>query len=194
MISELLFIIPSPFEWSTNQVANIIGVVSAVATVAALWYAFYRDRKQDKKISDLAVIAVRLSEQNELLSEQNQITRTQLRDEAKPYFIFEGTSSYTEGLEIDFFNKGKTARIGRIQIIRDKMTYSTGGEIIPKNDTFRIFIKSATEKDINDCDYYLLVEYFDIYNNPYGMSFTFHGGIITSRQFFETSPKFRDQP
>ncbi len=72
MTFRVLLQIPSIMFWTTSQVANIIGAVSTAATVATLASAPYQERKNSKKINDLAQIA-------DEPREQNRMTKIQLK-------------------------------------------------------------------------------------------------------------------
>ncbi|RYY24442.1 MAG: hypothetical protein EOO04_13115 [Chitinophagaceae bacterium] len=92
-----LFDIPPMTKWTTDQVANIINIFSAIGTVGAFLYAFYLERRNSKKINDLAEITKELSNQNKLIIDQNELIRLQMENEAAPFFS-------NVNVEIDYHN------------------------------------------------------------------------------------------
>jgi len=152
-----------------------------MATVYAIWYAYARNRKQDKKINDLAAIA-------QELKDQNNITKLQLRDMAAPKFIVKEGSLSGDRLWVTLFNEGNKAKVGRRIVKSDEVSfeYSSGG-IVLKNEELVFYGKAVGKKPLEDSNYYLVFEYFDIYGNSYGMGITGHGAVISSWAHFEGS-------
>ena len=84
----LLFNLVRPWDWTEAQAANVISIVSAAATVGALWYAIVQGIKNGKKINDLAEISKQLAEQNILQLEHNEIQRISIRNSIHPNLIY----------------------------------------------------------------------------------------------------------
>ena len=163
MSSHLLFYIPAPWDWTTEQVANIISLVAATATVAALWYAFYRNRQQDKKINDLAEITTKLAEQNELQSKA-------MRASVRPDIIQDGVTQTQDGaLTFAIKNYGERAII--ISIIDKENDFDYKEMKLPiilrKGAEHFIFSQLKDGKHIEQSKYYIVVEFQDVYTNGY---------------------------
>jgi hypothetical protein len=178
-MNYFLFNIPGPWSWTTAQVANIISIISAAATVYAIWYAYARNRKQDNKINDLTIIA-------QELSEQNTITKLQLKDAAAPKFVIKGASIMDRFLTLTLHNEGNKATIGRSVVNFNEVIFdSYSGSIVLRNEELVFYGKPGSQKPLKDSRNYLIFEYFDIYKNPYTMGITGHGDIVTSWTYKE---------
>jgi hypothetical protein len=66
----LLFDLLRPWTWTQGQAANVISFFAASGTVGALAYAYILERKNRKKINDLANIVQQLVEANQIFREQ----------------------------------------------------------------------------------------------------------------------------
>jgi hypothetical protein len=170
MLNQLLFNIPTPMKWTTGQVANIIGLISAAATVAALWYAFYRNRKQDKKINDLAEITQKLAQQNGLLLEQNQLQKLSMKEEVRPDFV-KGGASYGNSGELTFSirNNGYRAIVNKIDYNEDEVLFQKKSTplVVTTNKELQFKCSIKGEKYIVNCNWGIFIHFTDIYKNPY---------------------------
>ena len=166
-----LFQIPNPIYWTTNQVANIISFFSAVGTVGALLYAFYLQRKNSKKINDLAEITIKLAEQNELIAEQNRLQKLAMKEEVRPDFVRGGSGSNGTSGEMTFYlmNHGNKAIVTNIEYKEDDVTLQkkTMPLTIKKEKEIRFEATSRGEKHINNCNWEVILYYHDIYSNSY---------------------------
>ena len=165
-----LFHIPNPITWTTDQVANIINFFGAAGTVGALLYAFHLQRKNSKKINDLAEITGRLAEQNKLIAEQNEFERLSMKEEVRPDFVNDGASQNgSDGiLTVRIKNKGHRATILYIEYKEDDVQFKK--RLVPfkiKQDAFSIFEATSNgKKHIKDCNWGISIHYKDIYSNP----------------------------
>lgn len=176
-LTTLLFEIPSPAKWSTEQVANIIAVISAIATVGALWYAIAQGIWNSKKINDLAEIAKKLSEANDLQRQQNEMSLQQhglqqkkLKSEARPNFSKAFISpEEPDQMQLYITNEGNRAIIERVidqerEDSQVSLAFYFG--VVDKGQSYSITLKSK-DKPISECSYTLSVGYTDVYGNPY---------------------------
>ena len=79
-----LFHLFRPWEWTEGQSSNVINFFAATGTVGALVYAFILERKNSKKINDLANIVSQLTESNQILREQAVLEKQKMKPFAKP--------------------------------------------------------------------------------------------------------------
>lgn len=167
----LLYEIPNPIYWTTNQVANIINFFSAVGTVGALLYAFYLQRKNSKKINDLAEITVKLAQQNELIAEQNTLQKLAMKEEVRPEFVqgSSGANGYSGVMTFYVRNQGNKAIVTNIEFKEDDVTFQKKATplIIKREKEIRFEATSKSKKHINDCNWGVILHYNDIYSNPY---------------------------
>jgi hypothetical protein len=177
---HLLFVIPSPWNWSTAQVANIVAVVSAAATVYAIWYAYARNRKQDKKINDLAEIARRLETQNTIHQQQYDLQRQKMKSDAKPEMQKPKTSvDISAKLGIYIENKGKRAIVDNFHFPQNnEVEFNCYAKVIDTDESIVITGKSKTDKFLSDCNYSMFISFTDIYKNPYWIRLSGKGNEI----------------
>lgn len=173
MFAVLLFNIPSPWYWTTDQIANIISVVAAVATVAALWYAFYRDRKQDRKINDLSEITKKLAEQNRIMSEQTILTKNQMKAQGRPRFVLD--NEHLENFKdyvLTLKNLGQVAYIDTFDFDGESKGYLEPSDEVTKNDsfTFRLYNPEGWQLTSR---FYLSITLHDAYFNYYRLNVTY---------------------
>ena len=173
---ELLFFIPNPMKWTTDQVANIINALSAIGTVGALIYAFVLNRRNSRRINDLEQITVRLSEQNQLLSEQNSLQRLVMKQQVRPELVHGGggSSGSTGEFSFELINEGHRAFVDKIDYNETDVLFSSKWPtpfIIREHGKDGSKIKfggrSKGEKHINDCNWSMTIHFSDIYSNSY---------------------------
>lgn len=160
-----------------------------IATVCALWYAFYRDRKQDKKINDLANIVGQLNNANNLQKIQNDIQQKQhdieLREKtihARPKMEIQNNSIDTASvLKISIANTGQRAIVGGVTFPENnEINFHFNVDVIDQFNSFTFYGKSKSSKDINDCDYAIYLTFSDIYKNPYWLRIHGEGSVMES--------------
>lgn len=169
----MLLQIPNIMYWSTSQVANMIGAISAVATVGTLAYALYLERKNSKKINDLALIA------NEL-REQNRMTKIQLKQSAYPEFQFNFVKFLENEMKISLLSIGQKFITGTVA---DKSeTFDIIPMTISDGDKVKLVLscKYKVHKPVDGDRYVVTIDYKDIYGNQYRFIMTGNGEVITS--------------
>lgn len=111
----LLFNLIRPWDWTEAQTANVISLLSAIATVGALWYAIVQGIRNSKKINDLAEISKQLAEQNKLQIEQNEMHRISIRNSIHPTLNYRW-AGYDGPLKVIYvINLTNTALISKIE-------------------------------------------------------------------------------
>jgi hypothetical protein len=169
MFLSLLFTIPAPWKWSTDQVANIISLIAATATVGALWYAYHRDRQQDKKINDLSNIVTELAESNTIFREQTILERQKMKIHSKPNFQLVKVDKLNNNkrVEILFHNEGEIAK---------NVSFESSGEVefkysipeeIPANGYFQFVGITEVVGGVDNTLYVINLYYEDYFNNKY---------------------------
>ena len=178
MIHALLFNLFTPTQWDAQQTANVISFFGSAGTVVALWYAFYRDRKQDKKISDLAIIATELRAQNQILG-------VQLRDDAAPKFEAQNAEANEQLVMLYLKNVGKKATINKFKVVdNSNVNVSLNTEIVRKDEDLRIMLDfKANGAEVTP--YKVGFHYSDIYNNRYAFILTGCGNRVLSQHEYE---------
>lgn len=156
----------NPMTWSTSQVANIISFFGSVGTIGALLYAYYLERKNSKKINDLAIIASELKEQNDLMKQQMKL-------DYKPYFIVSQLSGdgREKRIELVLTNKGKEARVTHIEYDEKQVVFEKDKLLAVRVGTERklVFIgRTNGEKPYNESIYSIRLHMTDMLGNNYG--------------------------
>lgn len=170
----LKFHIPPPIYWTTEQVANIIAIVSAIATVGALWYAIRQGIKNGRKINDLAAITQQLSDQNNLILEQNNLQKLAMKNEVRPNFVAGGAGTMgTEGtLKFQLINNGQKANVTSIEYKEDYVTF-TKRELpvsLQKGAEMHFAGVSNYKEHITNSSWAIFIKYKDVYGNDYTFS------------------------
>jgi hypothetical protein len=171
MLHFLRFHIPPPIDWSTNQVANIIALISSIATVGALWYAITQGIKNSKKINDLAAITKQLSDQNNLILEQNNLQKLVMKNEVRPNFVAgrSGTMGSERTFKLKLTNNGHKAIVTDIECNEDYILF-TKKELpisVQKDTEIQISGVSNGKGNISSSPWAILIKYKDVYGNEY---------------------------
>lgn len=179
----------NPMTWKTDQVNNIIGFFSAAATVGALWYAFHLERKNSKKINDLANIVTKLSEANSLQQDHNKILNRQanlqnikLKNESRPIFEAPRTIiSLNAELKIILTNIGHRAIVTTINFpSENEIQFNCNQKVIDRTSSLTIRGKSKSNKFVNECNYIMQINFTDVYGNYYFTTIRGKGVHITA--------------
>lgn len=168
-------------DWTTAQWANIIAAISAAGTVGALAYAFYLERKNSRRIDNLAVISERLTEQNQLMLQQFHLQRQQLKLRVKPDLVL--SSPYIANADSSMFvsitNKGEEAVITNILYSEVDFTFQEKREEFPirllKNVDIHFTAQPNGGKPVNERKLQIDLHYTDVLGNPYVTVITGHG-------------------
>ena len=164
---SLLFTIPSPWDWTTSQVSNIIVLIGTIATLWTLVYAIKQGIKNSKKINDLANVVLELKTQNE-------ITKIQLKEAAFPLFKPVAGELKGDTVWLRLQNEGKRAKIIKIKDSHNDFKYSQSHYEILSNEDLILYCTPLNNKPAKECKYNIVIEYQDIYGNIY--EFLINGG------------------
>jgi hypothetical protein len=175
-----LYKIPAPLDWTTDQVANVISLLGATATVWALIYAIRQGVKNSKKINDLAEITNQLATQNKLMQEQNIITKIQLKETALPVPKLESFTTEDRGFRMEIKNDGNRFNVTKFEDSFEDFKYMTSGSDVLSKKTYIIYATKKVEKKTEECKFNILIEYSDIYGNLYSFRIGGNGQTWTS--------------
>ena len=161
--------IPPPSTWSTSQVANVIAIVSATATVAALWYAFFRNRQVDKRVNDLENITLKLAEQNDLLARQIKLQQQTMKHLATPS-IHICKSSFLDNKSFNLILENRGSPV-TIQKINADWNIKFDSRLLPfglqSKDTFDINGDFDQAQDKSNLEFLITIDLKDFFGNNY---------------------------